>query len=435
MRCRLALIIGLLAIASTTLTSAQVQSRLVAPTDLSGSGVAAHMREFSASIDEVEQLAQAGIRILRTDLFWDATEKKRGEYDWSSYDYKLRHLAEYNIRPLLILDYSNPIYTGDTNTHVPPRSAGEIDAFAKWAAAAVEHFAPLNPIWEIWNEPDIPQFWQPAPAVEEYVALALPTCEAIRAAVPDATIIGPALAIAPVESNIDSQVFARLVLRNGPLMKCLDAFSFHPYRDKPPETFVADMPFYQSLAADGKSFTGLEKPFVVTEWGYSTYTEGGNLKIDEATKAAYLVRQRLVAIVAGLPLIVTYNWQDRGADTANREFNYGIVDANRKPKLSWKALAQLTTELAGYQFDSVLSQEDGAFALAFKTEAGDSKIVAWRVDGEGTLLVRGETPRQVTSMTGDEIPFTTDGDGTSLPVSRDPIYVALTGSPPDIQFR
>ena len=434
MRCRLSLVIGLLA---AVLTSAptQAQSRLFAPEDLSGAGVAAHMREFSASTEEVEELAKTGIRILRTDLFWDATEKKRGEYDWSFYDFKLRHLAAYNIRPLLILDYSNPLYTGDSNTHVPPRSADEIEAFAKWAAAAVEHFAPLNPIWEIWNEPDIPQFWQPAPAVEEYVALALPTCEAIRAAAPDATIIGPALAIAPVEPNIDSQVFARLVLRNGPLMKCLDAFSFHPYRDKPPETFLADMPFYQSLAADGKSFTGVEKPFVVTEWGYSTYTEGGTLKIDEATKAAYLVRQRLVALVAGLPVMVTYSWQDRGEDSANREFNYGVIDAKGTPKLSWKALAQLTAELADSHFDRVLSAENGAFALAFKSASGDSKVVAWRVDGEGTLLVRGQTPRQATSITGDKIAFTTDGDVTRLPVSRDPIYVALNSSPPDIQFR
>ena len=414
---------------------AQAQSRLVAPHDLSGAGVAAHMREFSASTDEVEELAKAGIRILRTDLFWDATEKKRGQYDWSSYDYKFRHLAEYNIRPLLILDYSNPLYTGDTNTHVPPRTAQEIAAFTEWAAAAVEHFAPLNPIWEVWNEPDIPQFWQPAPAVEEYVALALPTCEAIRATVPDATIIGPALAIAPVESNIDSQVFARLVLRNGPLMKCLDAFSFHPYRDKPPETFLTDMAFYRSLAADGKSFTGVEKPFVVTEWGYSTYTEGGELKIDEATKAAYLVRQRLVAILAGLPLVVTYNWQDRGDDSANREFNYGIIDTKGTPKLSWRALAQLTTELADYNFDKVLSAEDGRYALAFKSAAGDNKIVAWCVDGEGTLVVRDPAPQNVTSIIGDAIAVAAGDGGVSLRVGADPIYVDLGGGTPDIQFR
>ena len=58
-----------------------------------------------------------------------------------------------------------------------------------------------------------------------------------------------------------------------------DAFSFHPYRDKPPETFLDDISSV-SFAADGKSFTGVEKPFVVTEWGLE-YNRRRRLKIDE----------------------------------------------------------------------------------------------------------------------------------------------------------
>ncbi|MEO7222118.1 MAG: cellulase family glycosylhydrolase [Devosia sp.] len=392
------------------------------------------MREFSATSAEVKQLADAGVRILRTDLFWDATERARGKYDWSTYDYKLRHLAEQGIRPLLILDYSNPLYTGNANTHVPPRSAAEIEAFAAWATAAVEHFAPLDPIWEIWNEPDIPQFWQTGPAVEEYVALALPACQAIRTASPDATVIGPALAIAPVESNIDSQVFAKLVLRNGPLMQCLDAFSFHPYRDTGPETFLRDMAFYESLADDGKAFTGVERPFVVTEWGYSTYREGDAPKIDEETKAAYLVRQQLVAILAGVPLMISYNWRDRGDDPTNREFNYGVIEENGAPKPSWTALAELTTQLAEHELDNVLSASDGAFVLTFKSVSGDIKVVAWRAEGAGTLTIPGEVPLQITSMYGDEIPVTTGADGSTVSIGRDPIYLTTGASLPDIQI-
>lgn len=407
---------------------------LTAKTDLSGAGIAAHMREFTATTAEVKQLADAGVRILRTDLFWDATETSRGKYDWSTYDYKLRHLAEQGIRPLLILDYSNPLYTGDANTHVPPRSAAEIEAFVTWATAAVEHFAPLDPIWEIWNEPDIPQFWQPGPAVEEYVALALPVCQAMRAVARDATIIGPALAIAPVESNIDSQVFAKLVLRNGPLMQCLDAFSFHPYRSTGPETFLKDMAFYKRLAADGKSFAGVEKPFVVTEWGYSTYREGDGSKIDEEIKAAYLVRQQLVAILAGVPLMISYNWRDRGDDPTNREFNYGIIKENGAPKPSWMALAELTRQLAGYGLDKVLSASDDAFVLAFKSATGDIKLIAWRTEGDGTLSIPGQAPLQITSMYGETIAATSVADGSTVPIGRDPIYLTAGTTLPDIQI-
>ena len=89
-----------------------------------------------------------------------------------------------------------------------------------------------RPKSEAWKQ-KMAERWQRQ--TEEYMALALPACQAIRAAAPAATVIGPAIAIAPVEANIDSQVFARLVLRNRPLMQCLDAFSFHPYRNTGPE--------------------------------------------------------------------------------------------------------------------------------------------------------------------------------------------------------
>jgi len=79
----------------------------------------------------------------------------------------------------------------------------------------------IGPIWGIWNEPNI-FFWQPKPDVQQYNALALATCRAVRQADPRATIIGPATSGVPAP-------FLEAFLASG-VLPYLDAVSVHPYR-------------------------------------------------------------------------------------------------------------------------------------------------------------------------------------------------------------
>jgi hypothetical protein len=63
-------------------------------------------------------------------------------------------------------------------------AAQPVDA-AAYAGATVQlqaRYAAANPIWEIWNEPNLPQYWNGPPDVAAYVALLGPTAAALRAA-------------------------------------------------------------------------------------------------------------------------------------------------------------------------------------------------------------------------------------------------------------
>jgi len=44
------------------------------------------------------------------DFGWEATEKKKGEYDFSAYDRLVAALDKFKIRAVFILDYGNPLY-------------------------------------------------------------------------------------------------------------------------------------------------------------------------------------------------------------------------------------------------------------------------------------------------------------------------------------
>ncbi len=173
-------------------------------------------------------LAQGGFRWVRMDFKWDATEKERGQYDFSAYERLLAALESQRIRALFILDYGNPLYDGGA----PPRTEATRQAFVRWAVAAAKHFAGRGILWEVYNEPNHALFWPPKPNVQEYIALALAVGRAFRASVPEEKLIGPAT------SEIDFD-FVESCFKAG-LLEYWSAVSIHPYRRSDPETAAAD---------------------------------------------------------------------------------------------------------------------------------------------------------------------------------------------------
>src|SRR6476646_4254882 len=127
---------------------------------------------------EMEMLAAAGFRFVRMDFTWGGTERNRGEYDFAAYERLLAALDRHEIRAVFILDYSNRLYDDGLSPHTDDGRA----AFARWAAAAATHFKGRGVIWEVWNEPNIKQFWKPQPSADDYAKLALAAAKAIHAA-------------------------------------------------------------------------------------------------------------------------------------------------------------------------------------------------------------------------------------------------------------
>lgn len=58
----------------------------------------------------------------------------------------------------------------------------DVAAYATGAAQLHARYAASNPIWEIWNEPNLAQYWNAPPDVAAYVKLFVPTARALRAA-------------------------------------------------------------------------------------------------------------------------------------------------------------------------------------------------------------------------------------------------------------
>ncbi len=366
--------------------------------------------------------------MVRMDFEWAATEPTQGKYDWSSYDTLTANLDKRRLRAYYILDYSNSLYenvnatrnpiTGKMEQHGSPPSPqhpASIAAFARWAAAAAHHFQGRQIIWEIWNEPNI-TFGQPKPDVEQYTALAVATCKAIREAEPGTTIVAPATASFPWD-------FLDCFLKSG-ILAHLDGVSVHPYRSpkEPPENANADYKRLRELIARyAPNPQRKEVPILSGEWGYSTYTKGVSLQ----TQADFIARQQLSNLYCGVPVSIWYDWKDDGGDPNENEHNFGTVTGDLNPKPAYLSIRTLTGELSGFRiFKKFETQNKTDFVLVLTNKAGETKLAAW------TLATPHEIGFDMQPTTKQSLLFVNGGgERGSINVSENHFSVALSSTP------
>jgi len=381
---------------------------------------------------DLDMIAAAGFKIIRMDFGWQSTERENGVYNWSAYDELTANLNKRGIRALYILDYSNSLYEKQTESKDPisgnitrsiaaPQNEESVTAFAKWAAASASHFRGNNIIWEIWNEPNI-NFWRPAPDVVQYNKLAVATCNAIRKAVPEAIIIGPATSQLPVP-------FIESFLASG-ITEYIDAVSVHPYRRYylSPETAIEDYNKIRELIGkytpEGKS----DIPIISSEWGYSSSTKGVSVE----TQAAYIVRMQLSNMVYGIPFSIWYDWKNDGSDPEEHEHNFGTVTNDLELKPAYTAIKNMNDQLKDFTFLRRLDVKRGNdFVLLFRDDKGNRKIAAWTTEVPHYAVLE-ELEIKVTGMTakdwaGNELKVSTEQGKIVIDLSPLPQYISVPG--------
>ena len=343
---------------------------------MDGLGVNIHFTDERPG--EMEMLAEGGFRWIRMDFGWGGTEREKGQYNFSAYERLMAALQKHQIRAVFILDYSNSLYEKERSVATEEGR----QAYARWAAAAAVHFRGQGILWEIWNEPNIRGFWKPEPNVEDYTAMALAACRAIREAAPGEAILGPAT------STIDMK-FLEGCFKAG-LLEWWDAVSIHPYRRSGPETAAVEYHRLRELIARYAP-AGKQIPIISGEWGYSSAWKG----FDAAEQGKMLPRQWLTNVSQEIPVSIWYDWHDDGRDPKEPEHHFGTVEHQEHrdrqpvydPKPAYLAAKTLTTTLAGYHFTKRIAAGDHAgYALLF--EKGDQQRLAVWTTGSEAVKVR-----------------------------------------------
>lgn len=231
---------------------------------------------------DLAALRATGATIAREDALWDASEPAPPvngvhRYDWSFDDAIAGALAAQGLRWLATLDYAPGWADASAPqgaVHPPPRDDAD---YAAYCAAFVARYGPGGTFWaahpklpaapvdtvEIWNEPDNPTFWYPAPSVREYAALYAAARAAIAAAAPTVHVILAGL-------NHPQSTLPALLPALRALHAPVDGVAIHPYADGPAGV----------LAHVGRARAQLRRlglgavPLYVTEYGWTTQPPG-----------------------------------------------------------------------------------------------------------------------------------------------------------------
>src|SRR3954468_5557188 len=324
-----------------------------APTSTAGAIVDGEHAGFAASyaplFDSDADLAQSfdlmaasGAKWVRISFQWSSVQSAGPDsYNWAILD---RGVNAARARGMHVL--ANAAYTpawarpaGATSDKVPP---ADPTTYANFVAAAVARYAPLGvKHWEIWNEPNTPQFWQPLPDPVAYSTLLSATYTAVKRV--DPTVIVLTGGTAPAGASLDAMSsdgrsyspyrWLRLLYENG-ARASFDAVATHPYASFPysPATSWGNTMQMPAMYQLMKTWGDGAKKLWGTEAGYPTGTASG--AVGEATQATYirdyLTAWRGWAFVGPLFL---YQLRDRGTTLASREDNFGILhhDFSKKP--------------------------------------------------------------------------------------------------------
>jgi hypothetical protein len=365
---------------------------------------------------EIKMIAEAGFRWVRMDFKWDATEHKRGEYDFAEYDRLIAALDESKLHALLIFDYGNPLYDNSS----PPRTPEARQAFARWAVAAAKHFANRGIIWEVYNEPNHRIFWPPWPNSKEYIELALTVGRAFRSELPSEKLIGPAV------SEIDYS-FVEECLKAG-LLDYWFAVSVHPYRKSDPEGAAAE---YCRVREMIKRYGGgKDIPIISGEWGYSAAWPD----VSEEKQSVLFAREMLTNAANEIPLSIWYDWRDDGSDPKEPEHHFGLVrnsyqsgrDQVYEPKPAYQAASTLSRFFDSFVFERrVALGHDDDYVLIF-AKGAEKRIAAWTTSNTPHRLniPADQGDYRVIRHTGDFVAQVSAGSkAVSIEVSTAPVYL------------
>jgi polysaccharide biosynthesis protein PslG len=313
-------------------------------------GYASH----NLTASELSEIKTAGGSFVRADFSMSNVQAAGPQsFEWAPLDAKVAAATAQGLQVLAILDYSprwnsHPGCTVDSPGQCAPADPKE---FAIYAAAAAAHF-PQVKYWEIWNEPNLLQFWKPAPSPADYVVMLNQAYSAIKAVAPAAVVVSGGLSRARnlPGQEIDPVSFVTSMYANGAKF---DVLALHPYTYPfSPDTANSDngWPAVAKIRAIMVANGDSEKKIWITELGVPTCGPGSAKEVDAQpfgkndymTEAAQqtILSQALTDVRSTSYIEAFFVYEimdDNSNDLSTRENCFGIFRSDDSPKAALNA--------------------------------------------------------------------------------------------------
>jgi hypothetical protein len=320
---------------------------------------------------DMARLSRAGLRTMRVTIGWSDIQPTPDTTDWSRPDALVGRLAQLGIRaqPTLL---SSPYWvngltaptglplSGQTHATPPVGSPQATAAWRSFVEAVVNRYKPggafwtgpfarehpgAKPVpirrWQIWNEPNIPQFFAPQPSAEEYARLVKVAHAGMHAADPQAKL---ALAGLPSTTLLPGAEFLREFYRVPGIKRDFDVVAVHPYGAS-----LAQVK--SNIRADRRVMLeahDARTPVWVSEIAWGSAPSDGNINVGrdgQARRVArtmeMLQRNRKDLNIGEVSWFVFRDPHWNGhADCRWCPFA-GLIDSHDRPKPAWRVFKQI----------------------------------------------------------------------------------------------
>jgi hypothetical protein len=348
---------------ATVVTAANVQMSSSSGVPSASGGIAAMKHEstvtgyasHSLAISELREIKAAGGSFVRTDFSMSTVQPTSSQsFNWGDLDTRVAAASAQGLQVLGILDYS-PQWNAHPGCIVgSPNQCAPADptAFANYAAAAAAHF-PQVTYWEIWNEPNLNQFWSPSPSPTDYVIMLNRAYAAIKAVAPNDVVIAGALSRASDITGVQiaPTTFVTSMYANGARF---DILSLHPYTYPfSPDTANSGngWPDVATIRATMVANGDSAKKIWITELGVPTCGPGNASAVDaqpftrndymtEAAQQTILLKViRDIKSVSYIGAFFVYEIRDDNSnDPSTRENCFGIFRSDDSPKSAFSTI-------------------------------------------------------------------------------------------------
>lgn len=281
----------------------------------------------SRTANELSWMRAAGITTARFDLTWGDLEPARGYFDpavVSKLDNVLEAMQASGVQPIIMVLSTPGWANNNAGRWVPPTNMQDYADALRYLAA---RYAARSPgvVWEVWNEPNDPHFWQPSPNAGQYAALLRAAYKAIKDVDPAATVLGGSILFN------DRKYLDHLYAAGA--RGYFDALSLHPYTTAgigPSDPDSAHNGYFSYLLTapqmeqEMAKYGDPNKPIWITEMGWPTSDVG------DSTRALYM--RQAVDLVRSWPYVrsVCPYVLDQIDDPS-----YGLVSSTGASTSSW----------------------------------------------------------------------------------------------------
>ncbi len=368
----------------------------------------------------------ANVKWSREEFEWAIVEPVQGEYNTElleAYDWVVdTHIAN-GIGVFGLIAYYAEWWTD----YLSPSEDQHFSEYADYVRMLVTRYKGKIKYWEIWNEPNVDEFWKPRPSPENYFRL-------LQVAYVAAKEIDPSIKIIAFSTSGTDINFIRSVYELGGY-DYLDIICIHPYSY--PYAFENyEVNTINELKAMMRKY-GQEKPIWVSEVGYPTHIGATGASYER--QADMIVRVYLTLISLGVEVICWYDLVDDGTDIYFNEVNFGLIENDLTPKDAFTAYKTMTGLLGTSTYDDEIfkleNSQNSSKALLFNDANGDNILALWThdedVSGDGTITTTNKTAEiqysgtlsQVLDINGQEIDIGTETGQLDLTISGSPVYL------------